>query len=245
MSKRKMTDDELTAEFLVRLTAREAAQREREELEAIAQDESIRILPDDRADALGESIRKMERRYIALQKRNRYRTLAAKAAACLVFCAVGILGAGSVAFQVSAEARGTIATMLIRNFGEYTQIEVLEGYALEKPFGWTSEYYPTWIPEGYRFKEMVLNDTIKTLYFTNEQDQEIMFQCSKHINGTYNSENRSFEEIKLHNMTAFIFQGDEPLTRVLVFYTDDEKILVSADVPYMELLHLGESVNGL
>lgn len=245
MSKRKMTDDELTAEFLVRLTAREAAQREREELEAIAQDESIRILPDDRADALGESIRKMEHRYIALQKRNRYRTLAAKAAACLVFCAVGILGAGSVAFQVSAEARGTIATMLIRNFGEYTQIEVLEGYALEKPFGWTSEYYLTWIPAGYHFSKMSLNDQSSTISYVNDSGQEIIFQNEKKNSGNYNTEDRACETIEIQGRNGFIFQGSEPLTKILVLYIGDEKILISASVSYVELLQLGESIIGL
>lgn len=244
MSKRKMTDDELTAEFLVRLTAREAAQRECEELEALAQDESIRILPDDRADALGESIRKMEHRYIALQKRNRYRTLAAKAAACLVFCAVGILGAGSVAFQVSAEARGTIATMLIRNFGEYSQIQSNDGYILEKPFGWTSEYYLTWIPAGYHFDRMELSDYIEALYYVNGMGQEIVFQCSEFSSNGYNTEDRIAEEIEICGHKTLIFQGDTPLTKILVLFAD-KKLVISSDVPYIELMQIADSIAGL
>lgn len=244
MSKRRMTDDELTAEFLVRTAAREAALREHEELEAAAQDESIEIPPDDRADALGERIRKMEHSYTALQKRNRCWQMAGRAAACLVICAVGVLGAGSVAFQVSAEARGTIATMLIRNFGEYTQIEVLEGYALEKPFGWTSEYYPTWIPKGYRFDRMDLNDHIEALYYVNSMGQEIVFQCSEFPSNGYNSEDRAAEKIEICGYKGLIFQGDTPLTKILVLFAD-KKIVISSDIPYLELIQMADSIAGL
>lgn len=244
MSKRRMTDDELTAEFLVRTATREAALREREELEAAAQDESVEILPDDRADALGERIRKMERSYTALQKRNRCLRMAGRAAACLVFCAAGVLGAGSVAFQVSAEARGTIATMLIRNFGEYSQIQTNEGYTLEKPFGWTSEYYLTWIPEGYRFDRMELNDHIEALYYANSMGQEIVFQCSEFSSNGYNSEDRTAEKIEICGYKGLVFQGDNPLTKILVLFAN-KKIVISSDIPYIEFIQVANSIAGL
>lgn len=245
MSKRKMTDDELAAEFILRMTVREAVQREREELEAIAEDESIEVLPDDQADELGVFIRNMERKHTASQKRKHYLNLAAKAAACVIFCAVGIVGAGSIAFQVSAEARGTIATLLMRNFGDYTQIEVLDGYELEKPFGWTSEYYPTWIPEGYHFYKMKLEQHREIIFYQNRDEEEITFQCLKELNGIYNTENRVIETVEVKGIDGFIAQGDDPLTKVLILYAGNEKIVISASVPSTDLLQMAESINGL
>ena len=68
---------------------------------------------------------------------------------------VALIACISVPLAFTADAsRAAVANFLIQNFDKFSRITYDINNNAGPPIGWTSEYYPQWLPEGYEFDQL-------------------------------------------------------------------------------------------
>ena len=92
---------------------------------------------------------------------------------------VALIACISVPLAFTADAsRAAVANFLIQNFDKFSRITYDINNNAGPPIGWTSEYYPQWLPEGYQFDRINYTEQAQEIWYTDDSGYSIYFSLS-------------------------------------------------------------------
>ena len=161
-----------------------------------------------------------------------------------VASAAFIAAIGGTAVTVMAISP-TIRQMVLTDFGEYSTLDVLfSGHKPEIPEDWQEMYYPSYIPEGFTYKETKLTSKMKTLiYITDDGEYNLAFSII--LPGSdigLDTENMVKSEIKVKDHNAILYEKQGSLVSSILINYEDCIIDIFGPVRSEELILIAESI---
>ncbi len=171
--------------------------------EAEADEADPQPLPPPSAKTLALIRRASRRPRPALPPRLAGAIRIAAAALALLFIGIG------TAMALSAQLRITVLRLLWRVTPQYTELRLApdEAAAFDVPADWPGEYYPSFIPEGYRFYAVSGGEQIGIATYTNVSDSEKILRFIESDQNTVSkvdTEGYSIETIDLRGSEAML-----------------------------------------
>lgn len=94
---------------------------------------------------------------------------------------VALIACISVPLAFTADAsRAAVANFLIQNFDKFSRITYDINNNAGPPIGWTSEYYPQWLPEGYEFDQLQFFNSCQAIWYVDGSNNKIYFVVAPH-----------------------------------------------------------------
>lgn len=166
------------------------------------------------------------------------RTRAHKAAAIFI-----ILSISMAVLTVSVEAfRVRVFNIVLEQKEKYLEIRMDEDYGRTDEVKLRGHYVPGYIPEGFELESTAGSGDTATLFYINENNQQILFDQSPNKGTTYqlDSEDAIREDITINGYKGISLTKGE---RVTLFWSGEEtSFVIIADIEYEELIKMAESI---
>lgn len=226
-------------------------------------------LPDNAPEKMAGAafFARTETQYLRMARRARadkaprlfLRTLRAAAAVVLV-CAVSL----GTAMAVSAEIRAAVLRLVYRVTPQYTEISIdgvkrvyEEGKAtpaadgqtrratvppsMNVPDGWTGNYYPSYIPEGYVFHSITGTPSMRISIYMSASERIMYFdEDDLTVEANIDTEGYKTEEININGNTALLAYKEGKTT--IVWQEPDRILTLMVDENVETALKVVESV---
>lgn len=226
-------DDEELAHMLAIIAYRE----NQEELDQLIQSEEY-IPPDE-----GE-MRSFQEKFHKQSQRTLHR-----AKGKLIRWACGIAAAAVVVFAVPISADNTtIFELAAQVFTRYSDISNLDGYTFEKPEEWDCEYYPTWIPSEFDYKEVGFRESSQYLRFKSSVGDLLFVYTTDWPFGygaVEESETLSTNTIALHGQDIPVYTSKDGSTKTVYIRTENETIIIVGKLTNQQLSKVVQSITNL
>ena len=175
-----------------------------------------------------------EKKIARAQRRRKWAPRLIEIAACLVLL-TGI--ATPIAIANVEVIRVKVMEMLISIQDEYTEISMIENEdaAFYVPSGWTGEYYPTYIPEGYELTNV--DQFAEVLTFENSYSDLLYFcECTIDKIANLDSERAIARHEKIHGVDVLVIENDG--ISMLVWQMENRYIVVKSSMDRGELIKI-------
>ena len=139
----------------------------------------------------------------------------------------------------------TIREIVLTDFGKYSTLDTLiSGGQVEIPDDWQERYYPTYIPEGFSYKETKLRMKTSSLIYENSEGLNIRFTIIlPDADMSFDTENMKKTEIKVKTHDAILFEKmDKEQCSILINY-EDCVIRISGQVFAEEIIKIAENIS--
>lgn len=226
-------DDEELAHMLALVAYRES----QEELDQLIQSEEYTPPDEIQMRTFQEKFHKNSQRALHRSK-NR-----------VIRWACGIAAAAVFAFAVPISADNvTIFELVAQVFTDHSDISTLDGYTFEKPSEWDCEYYPTWIPSLFHYKETVFRESSQYLRFESSTGSIIFVYTADwpfDYGPTEESANSNTNTITLNGKTIPVYSSEDGTTKTIYIHTENGTIVISGKITQQELVKIAESIKNL
>lgn len=216
--------------------AREDFERE---IEEIGQDDSLPSMSPEQEEQFFTVIHAAQARIKAKKRRKAIRKkliqFGAAAAAILILVP-------TIAMNVSA-SRTVISNYVIQNFGDYSALRYDKENNALPPFGWRSEYYPQWIPDGYHIFSVNFDHPGDYIWYINDADRQFQFSVLNFADlPLVNSEDREEEEIIINGRQAFLYVSEDMRQTSLVLPLSDVVLRIDGMIPVSQIIKIAEAI---
>lgn len=209
------------------------------EIEETARDESIPSMTSEQVENFFSAVHAGQARQSA-QKRRRvfYKRFARLGAVAAVL----VILVPAIAMNVGA-SRTAISNFVIQSFGDYSALRYdTENNALP-PFGWRSEYYPRWLPEGYHISSVRFDVQGDYIWYKNEAGKQISFFVLYDMKEPLvNSEDREEREILINDRQAFLYIAEDMREATLVLPYVDAILRIEGTLSTSQIVQVAESI---
>jgi len=174
-------------------------------------------------------------------KKSRLFHLPRRSAAAIAAVAVFVFAA------IPAAAYYTNFFDVITNFFEdHGVVDTLDGQKFTKPDGWDSEFYPTWIPDGYELVEVTNTFYSSVLYFENSDGHEFNFTiCFSENEQQINTEDVEEFEINIQGKAHMAYKSPDGTHCMIVIGTTAGNLIVDGSLSEAEFIKIVKSINNL
>lgn len=209
-----------------------------DEMDELLAGEMPEVTPEQTAALLSAAHRardsiKAEKRHAKLKKH--LVRWGAAAAAILVIAPV-------VAMNVSA-SRTAISNYVIQTFDKYSVIQYDQEYNAVAPFGWRSEYYPRWLPEGYQLDSVEFAEWGDCIWYITKDKVKLSFQVLNFTDQPMlNSEKYTEEQLVVEGRNATLYLSEDRRKAILFVSLSEYAIQVAGFVSKNDLIQIVESV---
>lgn len=192
-----------------------------------------RMLLEDSNDNNTSDEKKTSTQTPGKKKTSVFRIVLSAAAALFFFLIVGI--------SASARFRSFMIRWLITSHNEYSEIKPLsDGQAVT--IEGTSQYYPAYIPNGFRFVDSESLSSMMHYVYTDRQGYYLNIEISIPDHATnLNTENAIIENTIFHDEKAFFILHDDGIN-FFVCVIDGYPVYIYGRVTQEELLKIAEGI---
>lgn len=178
----------------------------------------------------------------AKRRRKRRVTYLLRAAAV-----VALIACISVPLAFTADAsRAAVANFLIQNFDKFSRITYDINNNAGPPIGWTSEYYPQWLPEGYEFDQIVYSDKKSSIWYTSQNNYWVYFSIlSQGTLPEIDTENTVSFDCKIGAYTAELHIKRDKASSSIIIFVPENIITIQGSLTQNEILNIANSIHGL
>lgn len=150
-----------------------------------------------------------------------------------------------LAFTVDA-SRAAVANFLIQNFDQFSRITYDVENNAKAPVGWTSEYYPQWLPEGYEFDQIVYNDKKSSIWYTSQSNYWVYFSTlSQGTLPEVDTENMVSFDCKVGAYSAELHLKKDKPSSLIIIFAPKSIITIQGSLTKNEILKIADSIHGL
>lgn len=139
----------------------------------------------------------------------------------------------------------TIREMVLTDFGKYSTLDVLfSGHKPEIPEDWQEMYYPSYIPEGFTFKEIKSISTINTLVYVDSRGYNLGFSIimpNAEIN--IDTENMEKSEIQINGRNALLYEKSDKIKSSVLINYGDCIIYIVGSLSTDEIIKIAENIS--
>lgn len=175
------------------------------------------------------------------KRRRRARYLLRTAAAVALIACISV----PLAFTVDA-SRAAVANFLIQNFDQFSRITYDVENNAKAPVGWTSEYYPQWLPEGYQFDRINYTGQAQEIWYTNDNGYNIYFSLSTHNSPfLFDTENTSCSTEIVGNYEAKLYIKHDKRSCAIAIVLPATTLFIQGPLTKDEMLKIANSTHNL
>lgn len=129
----------------------------------------------------------------------------------------------------------------------YSSIWPDEGKRLEKPEGWDSPYYPTWMVKGYTLSAVSSLNSIKCLTYSSDGDSNnIVFTVRQGTTWQFpNTEGMEKAVIKICGEDNILYRTSDGRRGVLVIRVSDAILVIDGPIIDEDFVKIAENIHGL
>lgn len=150
-----------------------------------------------------------------------------------------------IAMNVSA-SRTAISNYVIQTFDKYSVIQYDQEYNAVAPFGWRSEYYPRWLPEGYQLDSVEFAEWGDRIWYITKDKVRLSFQVLNFVDQPMlNSEKYTEEQLVVEGRNATLYLSEDRRKAILFVSLSEYAIQVAGFVSKNDLIQIVESVENL
>ncbi|PWL85155.1 MAG: hypothetical protein DBY17_09810 [Oscillospiraceae bacterium] len=195
----------------------------------------VQAKTDEAVFAMLKACRKKRRR-----RRRAIYLLRTAAAVALIVC-VSV----PLAFTVDA-SRAAVANFLIQNFDQFSRITYDVENNAKAPVGWTSEYYPQWLPEGYQFDRINYTGQAQEIWYINDSGSNIYFSLSTHNSPfLFDTENTSCSTEIVGNYEAALCIKHDKRSCAIAIVLPTTTLFIQGPLTKDEILKIANSTHNL
>lgn len=160
---------------------------------------------------------------------------------------VALIACISVPLAFTADAsRAAVANFLIQNFDKFSRITYDINNNAGPPIGWTSEYYPQWLPEGYEFDQIVYSDKKSSIWYTSQNNYWVYFSIlSQGTLPEIDTENTVSFDCKIGSYTAELHIKRDKASSSIIIFVPENIITIQGSLTQNEILNIANSIHGL
>lgn len=159
----------------------------------------------------------------------------AAAAAILVIAPI-------VAMNVSA-SRTAISNYVIQTFDKYSVIQYDKEYNAVAPFGWRSEYYPRWLPEGYQLDSVEFAEWGDGIWYLSKDKVELTFRVLNFADHPMlNSEKYTEEQLLVNGHNATLYLNEDKRHAIIFMALSGYALQVDGVISEEDLFRVMQSV---
>ena len=160
---------------------------------------------------------------------------------------VALIACISVPLALTADAsRVAVANFLIQNFDKFSRITYDINNNAGPPIGWTSEYYPQWLPEGYEFDQIVYSDKKSSIWYTSQNNYWVYFSIlSQGTLPEIDTENTVSFDCKIGSYTAELHIKRDKASSSIIIFVPENIITIQGSLTQNEILNIANSIHGL
>lgn len=160
---------------------------------------------------------------------------------------VALIACISVPLAFTADAsRAAVANFLIQNFDKFSRITYDINNNAGPPIGWTSEYYPQWLPEGYEFDQIVYSDKKSSIWYTSQNNYWVYFSIlSQGTLPEIDTENTVSFDYKIGSYTAELHIKRDKASSSIIILVPENIITIQGSLTQNEILNIANSIHGL
>lgn len=216
--------------------AREDFERE---IDKAAQDESIPPMTPEQVENFFSVVHTGQARIRAQKRRKAFYKRFAKVGA--VAAALVIL-VPAVAMNVGA-SRTAISNFVIQNFSDHSTLHYdTENNALP-PFGWRSEYYPRWIPDGFEISSVNFDEIGDYIWYTTKNGKRFSFFVLNSLSRpSLNNEDREKKLITIDNYPATLYVSADMRDVILFLPLSGGTVQIEGNITESEAVQIAESL---
>lgn len=163
--------------------------------------------------------------------------------------ACGIAAVAVFAFAVPISADNvTIFELVAQVFTNYSDISTLDGYTFEKPAEWDCEYYPTWIPSEFHYRNAIIFESSQALYFDSPSGLlEFMYLTNWMFNysAVEQSEHLVTDTITLNGKSIPVYTSQDGSAKTIYIRTESGTIIIDGKLTKQQLTKIAQSITNL
>ena len=231
-----VTDEDIIMEIAA-VASRESIIREFEE---IANDPNAPDISPEAAASLHNSVMDSFAQYRKKQARKKALRRVLRVAACFVVLFISL---SIVVFKVDA-ARVAVVNYVIKTFPQYSEIHYDVESNAYPPLGWTSPYYPTWLPEGTKVTQIQIEDQSCFVWYEDKDGYEFYFSVMSESNQipAIDTENKEKHEILILDNKATMLYDEKRGIRSLILVTKENILVIQGAISESDAIKIGENI---
>lgn len=208
------------------------------EIDETARDESIPSMTPEQVENFFSAVHAGQARQSA-QKRRRvfYKRFARLGAVAAVL----VILVPAIAMNASA-SRTAISNFVIQNFADHSVLRYDKENNALPPFGWRSEYYPRWLPEGYYISSVNFDHPSDYIWYNTKTGKQLSFFVFKSLpQPSLNNENREKKSIMIGEYPAVLYTSVDMREIMLFLPLPNGTVQIEGNLSENEIVQIAES----
>ncbi len=230
-------------EARLRIAFFDLQESEIEAYEAIAnKDECVANLATEKQSTALELIRRRTKA-IRTKRFGRNALVATQRLAKVVAVVIAIIVLGlTTVFAVTPSFQIAVRDLLIRVTDQYAEIGIKDNRTMIVPQGWTGEYFPSYIPKGFRLQQK--SENAMAFSFVEYKDATgkfiIYFEAQEGSRSNIDTEGARITTTTVHDHEAMVVEKEN---RITVSWVEDERyFVIMFDGEMSEAISIARSV---
>lgn len=147
-----------------------------------------------------------------------------------------------IAMNVSA-SRTAISNYVIQTFDKYSVIRYDREYNAVAPFGWRSEYYPRWLPEGYQLDSVEFAEWGDCIWYITKDKVKLSFRILNFADHPMlNSEKYTEEQLLVNGHSATLYRSEDKRRAILFVPLSERAVQIDGFLSKEHLVRMMESI---
>ena len=185
----------------------------------------------------------IQARITAEQQRRRLARCGKRAAAAFASAAALVALMVPVSFATVDASRTALANYVIHNFGQYSVLVDESSGQTSAPFGWRSEYYPTWVPEGFSFNHLVFKEQFDSIWYSDSYGNSWSFSIfNDNQLPQFDSEEMISTTIPVKSKEGILYISSDRRKLSLIIKIDNQWVVVTGNLTRENILKIAESI---
>ena len=140
--------------------------------------------------------------------------------------------------------RARVMELIFETLRQYTRVSLREkaGQEVEVPAEWGGEYYPSYIPEGYEFDEVLGGTHVRNVYYLSNKGDKLRF--SEYGEGTstrLDTENADVKFVMINGNPGMLVEKNG---RIILTWSEYDFffVIIADDMPSDSVMNIANSV---
>ena len=160
---------------------------------------------------------------------------------------VALIACISVPLAFTADAsRAAVANFLIQNFDKFSRITYDINNNAGPPIGWTSEYYPQWLPEGYQFDELQIDSKRQEIWFKDSSGYLLYFSVlPQNEDLLIDTEDTICSEMSFNGYSGRLYIKEDKRTATVAIFTPSNTIYIQGHLSKEDIIKIANNIHGI
>ena len=140
--------------------------------------------------------------------------------------------------------RARVMELIFETLRQYTRVSLQEkqGADVEVPAEWGGEYYPSYIPEGYEFDEVIGGTLVRNVYYLSNDGKKLRFsEYGEGSSTRLDTENADVKFVMINGKPGMLVEKNG---RIILTWSEYDYffVIIADDMPSDSVMNIANSV---